>query len=138
MMKHIGKVGIVAAALAASMVLVPAIATAQGFGGQNNNELAGGPPTSWNRDNDRDRGFNGRHRLSQETAVRVCYRSMDRELGSRSAYSMQYDGEPRLRETRRGYELRGRVRIHSPRGFSHVETVCELDGDRVRRFYVDR
>jgi hypothetical protein len=34
--------------------------------------------------------------------------------------------------------LRSRVRIHSTRGFSHAETVCELDGDRVSRFYVDR
>ncbi len=136
MMKHTIKFGIAAAALAASVVLIPSIASAQGFGGNNQPQLAGGPQ-SWDRD--RDRGHHGgRNRVSQETAVRVCYRAMDRELGSRNAFSMQYDGEPRLRETRKGYELRGRVRIHSARGFSHLETVCELNGDRVHRFYVDR
>ncbi len=97
-------------------------------------------------DRRRDRGWGdgrrggdyGYGRPTQDGAVEVCYRAMGRELGGRRAYSIQYDGEPRLREERHGFELRGRVRIHRPGGFTHLETVCELDGNRVVRFYVDR
>ena len=100
--------------------------------------LFGGPGS-------RDRDWRGRdhrdgryQRPTQEGAIDVCYQAMNRELGGRRVWSIQYDGEPRLREERHGYELRGRVRLHGPRGFSHLETVCELDGNRVIRFYVDR
>ncbi len=86
-----------------------------------------------------DRRRGGRYALpTQEGAVDACYHAMNRELGGRRYWSIQYDGEPRLREERHGYELRGRVRLHGPRGFDHLETVCELDGTRVIHFYVDR
>lgn len=104
--------------------------------------LGGRGDRDWRRDrNDRRDGDyrGGRYsRPTQDGAVEVCYRAMNRELGGRRYWSIQYDGEPRLREDRRGYELRGRVRMHGPRGFSHLETVCELNGNRVVRFYVDR
>lgn len=87
---------------------------------------------------DRDRRGRGYARPTQNGAVEVCYRAMNRELGGRRYWSIQYDGRPQLREERHGYELRGRVRMHGPGGFSHLETVCELDGNRVIRFYVDR
>lgn len=87
-----------------------------------------------------DRDYRGGRfsRPTQDGAVEVCYRAMNRELGGRRYWSIQYDGQPRLREERHGYELRGRVRLHGPGGFDHLETVCELDGTRVIRFYVDR
>lgn len=87
---------------------------------------------------DNRRGGRGYGRPTQDSAVDVCYRAMNRELGGRRYWSIQYDGRPKLREERHAYELRGRVRIHGPGGFSHLETVCELDGNRVIRFYVDR
>lgn len=99
--------------------------------------LFGGPGYRGDRD---DRDFRrGRYsRPTEDGAMEVCYRAMNRELGGRRYWSIQYDGQPRLREERHGYELRGRLRLHGPGGFDHLETVCELDGTHVTRFYVDR
>lgn len=153
MMKTLAKISASAAALAASAALAPtAVAdqTSAARHGQtttiriqhrDDDELWGGRgdrrgDRGWGGDR---RGWGGEYgRLTQAGAVDVCYRAMNRELGGRQYWSIQYDGEPRLREERHGYELRGRVRLHGPRGFSHLETVCELNGNRVSRFYVAR
>lgn len=156
MIKTFAKIGASAAALAVSAAFATPTAVAERqahsqsarvitvqyqdnqYRGRDDQVLFGGRDDrhdnrGWGKDR---RG--GWGRPTQDGAVDVCYRAMNRELGGRNFWSIQYDGEPRLREERHGFELRGRVRLHGPRGFSHLETVCELDGNRVVRFYVDR
>lgn len=161
MMKRIWTLGSAAAALAVSAALVSSSATAQNYG---NNQLAGGPKPQvqadqqftpeqfrveqgdqpfqgegyrsdgrrndgWNNDRDRDRG-----RIDFQTAQRSCSRAGIQEAWNRNYYSAQYDGGPRFFEGRRGWELRGRMRLHDRSGYRYVDTTCEVrrSGEAVR------
>ena len=85
-----------------------------------------------NRDNDRDRDWDrdwdrGRDRRPDiHNAQRNCSRVGIQEAWNRNYYSAQYDGGPRLEYGRYGWELRGRMRLHNNRGYSYINTVCDL------------
>ncbi|HEY7800556.1 MAG TPA: hypothetical protein VIA80_17445 [Hyphomonadaceae bacterium] len=132
MMKHIRILGAAAAALAASAVPV----SAQQFGQRppvQSEELEGAPRlfAGQDRDDDRERGDRdwdrdrGR-RPDFQYAQRNCSREANREAWDRNYYSAQYDSAPRLDYTRDGWELRGRMRLHDRRGYSYVNTVCDI------------
>jgi Ni/Co efflux regulator RcnB len=131
MMKHIGTLGAAAAALAASAVLIaPALAQQ---GGQRPDDLAGAPRLFSGQEYDRDRDWNNdrdnndrRNQPNFQNAQRNCSRAGIQEAWNRNYYSAQYDGGPRLEYGRRGWELRGRMRLHTNRGYSYVNTVCDL------------
>ncbi|MDZ4760690.1 MAG: hypothetical protein SGJ21_06420 [Alphaproteobacteria bacterium] len=127
-----------------------------------NNELAGGParqPQDWRGGGDDDRRYDdaqrgddgdwrygedrrygdddwrGRRRAPDfQTVQASCSRAAIQEAWRTNAYSAQYDGAPRLVEGRRGYELVGRVRVHSRKGYTTGATVCELRGSDAVRF----
>lgn len=131
MMKHLRTYAAAAAALAASALLfAPALAQ------QPRPELDGAPRLSsdrdrnWDRDRewdrDRDRRPNFQH------AQRDCSRAGIREAWDRNYYSAQYHDGPRMVEGRYGWELRGRMRLHSSRGHSYVDTVCDISRGNVR------
>jgi hypothetical protein len=81
-----------------------------------------GPGPDRNRDWDRDRG----RQPDFQTVQAACSRAAIREAWDRGFYSAQYEGGPRLVDNRRGWEMRGRVRLHDRRGYSFVDTVCDL------------
>jgi hypothetical protein len=135
MMKRIRIIGAAAAALAASAVFIAGPAIAQ--------ELAGGPRSEretprlfseqnrdrdWSDDRDRDwnRDRDRRRAPDFQYAQQQCSRSAIQEAWRRGYYSAQYDGRPRLEDGRRGWELRGRIRLHDRRGYSYVNTICDL------------
>jgi hypothetical protein len=143
MMKHFRTLGAAAAALAASAALVsvsaPAIAQ----------ELAGAPQETprlfeeqnrdrdWDRDRDdnydrdRDSDYNDRRRAPDfQYAQEQCSRAGIQEAWRRNYYSAQYDSRPRLEYGRNGWELRGRMRLHNSRGYSSVNTLCDLRNNR--------
>ena len=125
MMRNIRTLGAAAAALAASAVLVFASAAqAQ----QSQQELEGAPRLFSGQDDDRDnyRDRDRDRRPDFQYAQRNCSREANREAWDRNYYSAQYDGGPRLEYGRDGWELRGRMRLHSGRGYSYVSTVCDL------------
>jgi hypothetical protein len=143
MMKHIRTLGFAAAALAASAVLVstPAIAQQgreQGLAGapgaQQTPELFRDQNRDWDGDRDRDddRDWNNnddrRRAPDFQNAQQLCSRAGIQEAWRRDYYSAQYDGRPRLEYGRRGWELRGRMRLHDRRGYHSVNTVCDLRG----------
>ena len=134
-----------AAALAASLALAASVPAAAQQGQYRNNDLAGGPgsqPTPQlfpNQDRDYDRDYHGddrgdyrygdndrRRAPDFQNAQRACSRAGIQEAWNRNFYSAQYDGGPRLEYGRRGWELRGRMRLHNNRGYSYVNTVCDL------------
>ncbi len=150
MMKHIRTLGFAAAALAASAVLVSTPAIAQQGSVQG---LAGAPGAQqtpelfrdqgrdrdwdgdrdWDRDRDNDRDWNNndddrRRAPDFQNAQQQCSRAGIQEAWRRDYYSAQYDGRPRLEYGRRGWELRGRMRLHDRRGYHSVNTVCDLRG----------
>jgi hypothetical protein len=142
MIKHIRTLGAAAAALAASAALIAMPALAQ----QNDRDLAGAPRSQqqeypplfsgqdrdrdYDRDDDYDRDGdwnNDRRRAPDfQNAQRDCSRAGIREAWQRNFYSAQYDGRPRLEYGRRGWELRGRMRLHNRDGYNNVNTVCDL------------
>lgn len=131
MMKHIKKVGIAAAALAASAGLVSTSAVAQELAGRSGAEAQRHDQYRGDRDHDwRDRGHRGdrdRGRIDFQTAQRTCSRMGVQEAWNRNYYSAQYDGAPRLVDSRRGgWELRGRMRLHDRSGYRTVDTACDL------------
>ena len=104
-------------------------------GGQRPDELAGAPRlfSGQEYDRDRDRDWNNdrdnndrRNQPNFQNAQRNCSRAGIQEAWNRNYYSAQYDGGPRLEYGRRGWELRGRMRLHNNRGYSYVNTVCDL------------
>jgi hypothetical protein len=131
MMKKIRTLGAAAAALAASAVLV---ASAQQPPPQYDQELEGAPRLFSGRGDDReydrsdrDRDWDrGRDRPDFQYAQRNCSRAGNQEAWNRNYYSAQYDGGPRLEYGRYGWELRGRMRLHSNRGYTYANTVCDL------------
>jgi Ni/Co efflux regulator RcnB len=131
MIKHIRTLGAAAAALAASAVLVSAStpALAQQFPDQSE-ELEGAPRLfsgqDYDRDRDWDRERDSDRRPDYQHAQRNCSREANREAWDRNYYSAQYDNGPRLEYDRNGWQLRGRMRLHDRRGYSHVNTVCDL------------
>jgi hypothetical protein len=139
MIKHIRTLGAVAAALAASAALIAMPALAQ----QNDRDLAGAPRSQqeypplfsgqdqdrdWDRDRDDDRDYDRQRRPDFQAAQEQCSRAGIQEAWRRNYYSAQYDAAPRLDYGRRGWEMRGRMRLHDRRGFSHVNTVCDVRG----------
>jgi hypothetical protein len=134
MMMNLRTLGAVAAALAVSAVPV----SAQQFAQQplppaQSDELEGAPRLFSDRNSDRDYDRDGRDRSRErdrrpdyDRAERNCSREANREAWNRDYYSAQYDREPRLDYNRNGWELRGRMRLHGSRGYSYVNTVCEV------------
>ncbi len=118
------------------------------LGGRNarrDDGLAGGQARNRNRNRDRGWDYNGRQdvrfkRPNKRRAISACYDAMEHARGIqvRRALAVEYVNEPRLVETRKGYVLRGPVRITQPRGYTRVGTVCELQGNRVTNFYIDK
>lgn len=65
-------------------------------------------------------------RLVFAAARRACTSAAEDEAAARHFENAAYDGEPRLYQ-RRGWELRGRMRLENGRGYLLVDTVCEVD-----------
>jgi hypothetical protein len=63
---------------------------------------------------------------------RDCSRKGIEAAWNRNYYSAQYNDAPRLTEGRNGWELRGKMRMHDRRGYSYVDTTCELRRGDVR------
>jgi len=139
MNKHLRTMGIAAAALAASAALIAMPALAQ----QGDRDLAGAPRSQQeypplfsgqndyrndDRNNDRNGDWNNDRRRAPDfqNAQRDCSRAGIQEAWQRNFYSAQYDGRPRLEYGRRGWELRGRMRLHNRDGYNYVNTVCDL------------
>ena len=134
MMNRIRIFGAAAAALAVSAVLVSA--TAPALAQQSRSQELDGAPRlfsggddrdedrDWNRDSERYRDRDSRP--DYDRAQRNCSREANREAWNRNYYSAQYDREPRLEYSRNGWELRGRMRLHDNRGYTHRNTVCNL------------
>ena len=125
----------VAAALAASMALAVAVpAFAQPgvqrqdspplFAGQNDFRRGDG---DWN-----DRDDSRRRKPDFQQLQRDCSREGIEAAWNRNYYSAQYNDAPRLVESRNGWELRGKMRMHDRRGYSYVDTVCEYRRGDVR------
>jgi hypothetical protein len=85
-------------------------------------------PRGSDRDRGPDRDFDrGRGRGPDiQDAQASCSRMAIQEAWRRGAYSAQYENAPRLVDTRRGWELQGRMRLHDRRGYSVVNTSCEV------------
>lgn len=151
MMKHIRSLGSAAAALAVSATFVAAPAFAQGAPAakhvQHAQELSGAPgfrgehefrgdrevrgAPDWRGDRDEDwRGEGDWRRRAPDfqTAQAQCSRAGIQMAWNQGFYSAQYDGKPRFVEARRGWELHGRMRLHNQRGYSHVNTICDMRG----------
>ena len=132
MMKNIRVLAAAATALAVSASLVSA-APALAQQDQQSQELDGAPRLfsgqEYNRDDYRgnnDRDWDRDRRPDFQYAQRNCSREAIREAWNRNYYSAQYDGGPRLEHSRNGWEMRGRMRLHNNRGYSYVNTVCDL------------
>lgn len=149
MMKHIKVLTASAAALAASVALTASVpAAAQQYGQdrqyRDDGQLAGAPGY---RDQDTPRLFpnqerddwrnNGndwrRSKPDFQTVQRACSRAGIQEAWNRNYYSAQYHDGPRLVEGRYGWEMRGKMRLHDRRGYSYVNTVCDMNRNGVAR-----
>jgi hypothetical protein len=133
MMKHIFSKA-VAAALAASVALAVAVpAFAQP--GSRDKDLDGAPPLfsgqeyrgdrdrdgDWGRDNDWRR-----RKPDFQQVQKDCSIAGIRKAWERNYYSAQYHDGPRLVEGRNGWEMRGKMRLHDRKGYSYVDTYCEV------------
>src|SRR5690242_17985121 len=147
MMKHIKVLTASAAALAASVALTASVpASAQQYGQdrqyRDGGQLAGAPGyrdqntpqlfpnQDQYRDGDRnDWRYNDDRRRAPDfqIAQRTCSRAGIQEAWNRNFYSAQYDGGPRFEYGLRGWELRGKMRLQNNRGYSYVNTVCEVN-----------
>ncbi|MDP3736039.1 MAG: hypothetical protein Q8R02_01540 [Hyphomonadaceae bacterium] len=136
MMKHIA-LKASAAALAASMALIAAApALAQQYGDRDR-ELAGAPraqeyPPFFEGQNDRygDRDNDRRRKPDFQRVQEDCSRAGIQEAWRLGYYSAQYNDGPRLEYGRQGWEMRGKMRLHNRRGYSYVNTVCDVRGGR--------
>jgi hypothetical protein len=129
----------VAAALAASMALAAAApAFAQPGGFRDDGRLDGAPPLFSGqagadefRHSDRDdwrRRKPDFHQIQKECSIAGIRKAWDQGW-----YSAQYHDGPRQIEGRYGWEMRGKMRLHNRKGYSYVDTWCEIGrGDRVR------
>jgi hypothetical protein len=124
-----------AAALAASVALIAAApAIAQQYGDR---ELSGAPRTQQSpplfEGQDRDRDWNDNDRRRKPDFQRVqedCSRAGIQEAWRLGHYSAQYHDGPRLEYGRYGWEMRGKMRLHNRKGYSYVNTVCDVRGNR--------
>ncbi len=135
MMKHIKILKASVAALAASMALVASgSAGAQKLEGAPRGEqypqLFSGEDRNNNNWNDNNNWR--RNKPNFQNAQRDCSRAGIREAWDRNYYSAQYDNAPKLHEGRRGWELRGRMRLHDRSGYRYVDTACEINRNDVR------
>lgn len=126
----------VAAALAASAVLavaVPAFAQPPSY---DDGKLEGGPPLFEGQQyrGDRDGDWNDnrnnndwrRRKPDFQTVQRECSIAGIREAWNRNYYSAQYHDGPRLVDGRYGWEMRGKMRLHGRKGYSYVDTYCDI------------
>lgn len=137
MMKHIATLGASVAALAAAALFAAPLAMAQspqGYQAQQeySRDLAGAPQ-GFRGDDDRrydDRRPDWRNdryaRPDFQAAQAACSRAGIQEAWRTGAYSAQYNEAPRLVESRRGWEMVGSMRVHSRKGYTYGDTVCEL------------
>lgn len=136
MSKHI-PLKAVAAALAASMALaVAAPASAQPGGYSDEGRLAGGPPLFSGQADEFRRGDRDdwrRRKPDFQHIQKACSIASIRKAWDQDYYSAQYHDGPRLIESRYGWEMRGKMRLHNRKGYSYVDTYCEIGrGERVR------
>jgi hypothetical protein len=127
----------VAAALAASMALTAAApAFAQSGGYRDDDRLDGAPPLfSGQADEFRygDRDDWRRRKPDFHTIQKECSIAGIRKAWDQGWYSAQYHDGPRLIEGRYGWEMRGKMRLHNRKGYSYVDTSCEIGrGNKVR------
>lgn len=126
----------VAAALAASAALavaVPAFAQPPSY---DDGKLEGGPTLfegqqyRGDRDGDWERGRGNdewrRRKPDFQTVQRDCSIAGIRKAWDRNYYSAQYHDGPRLVEGRYGWEMRGKMRLHDRKGYSYVDTYCDV------------
>jgi hypothetical protein len=148
------------AALAASVVLASASTTAfaQQYG-HDDGQLAGAPRSQsqpqyqpspapplfsgqrddsnndrdWNNGNDRDRDDwrNNNRKPDFQDVQEKCSKAGIQEAWRRNYYSAQYNNGPRLVETRRGWEMRGQMRLHDRKGYHYTDTACLVRGGNV-------
>lgn len=121
-----------AAALAASLALI-AVAPALAQQGDRDRDLAGAPPLfeGQSRDRDRNGDWNDNDRNRKPDFQRIqedCSRAGIQEAWGLGYYSAQYHDGPRLEYGRRGWEMRGKMRLHNRKGYSYVNTVCDVRG----------
>jgi hypothetical protein len=139
MNRHLRILGAVAAALAVSaaapamsQVLDGAPRTDQQTPRLFENQV---PNRDWEREDDRDDRDRDRDRDSEWDRERrpdfqwvqgECSKAGIYEAWRRNYYSAQYHEGPRLERGRYGWEMRGRMRLHDRRGYSYVNTVCDV------------
>jgi hypothetical protein len=137
MMKHIRFFGAAAALAASAVLLAPALAQQ----GPAPEELAGAPgrysgqdyDRDWNHNHNRDNRNDWRGRKPDFQQIqRDCSRAGIREAWNRNYYSAQYHDGPRLVEGRYGWEMRGKMRLHDRKGYSYVNTICDIRRGDVR------
>lgn len=85
----------------------------------------------WEDDRDRDRDYDrdrdwDRNRPDFQRVQEQCSRAGIQEAWRRNYYSAQYHEGPKLEHGRYGWEMRGRMRLHDRRGYSYVNTVCDV------------
>lgn len=129
---------VAAAAFAASVALSVAVpAFAQPGGAPRNNGQPNDSPPLFSgqqddlRRNDRDddwrRDESRKRKPDFQQMQRDCSRAGIQEAWNRNFYSAQYNSEPRFHEGRRGWEMRGKMRLHGRSGYSYADTVCSSD-----------
>ena len=134
MLMNIRIMGAAAAALAVSAVPVSAQQFSQQPPLARSDELDGAPRLFSDRDRDSNRDYDrddrdggrDRGRPDYDRAQRNCSREANRDAWSRDYYSAQYDREPRLERDRDGWKLLGRMRLQDRRGYSYLNTACDL------------
>lgn len=103
-------------------------------------EYAGRDPRMLDRDWGRQdaRVYRGERRPDFRDAVRACERAGLAEARDRRFYSLDYLANPRLVETRYGFEVRGRVEMEDRRGVVRMDSTCVLDRGRAVDFRLFR
>ncbi len=139
MNKHIS-LRAAAAALATTLALAAAAPAFAQPGSRDYGRVDGGPPLFSGQagsgqagddefrrgDHDRDRDDWGRRKPDFQQVQKDCSIAGIRKSWDQGYYSAQYHDGPRLVEGRYGWEMRGKMRLHNRKGYSYVDTYCEI------------
>jgi opacity protein-like surface antigen len=134
MNKHIS-LRAAAAALAATLALAAASPAFAQPGSRDYGRVDGGPPLFSGHagddefrygDHDRDRDDWRRRKPDFQQVQKDCSIAGIRKAWDQGYYSAQYHDGPRLVEGRYGWEVRGKMRLHNRKGYSYVDTYCEI------------
>ncbi len=131
MNKHIS-LRAAAAALAATLALAVAGPAFAQPGSRDGGRLDGGPPLfsgqagqdDFRRGDHRDDWR--RRKPDFQQVQKDCSIAGIRKSWDQGYYSAQYHDAPRLVEGRYGWEMRGKMRLHNRKGYSYIDTYCEV------------